>query len=138
MTTSFPSPIPQIDVDTASRAALIEHIDKLEWLLADAYPARPDILHLRRALSLTGQQARVVATLMTGKVCTYQHLVSAMATHTPADDLALHNAKVRVCQLRPILRKKRVKIETVWGVGYQIPADDLQRLRSLLSEQVAA
>ncbi|WP_027039099.1 helix-turn-helix domain-containing protein [Mesorhizobium ciceri] len=129
--------IPRIDVDTASRDRMIDHIIHLENLLSATMPQDEQITALRQKLALQPQEAKILAALMSGVICSPYHLRRAAEMPEDAEN-EKNQVSVRICALRKKLQPFGISIKSVYGTGHQIPADDVQRLRSLLSERAAA
>jgi hypothetical protein len=122
--------IPRIDVDTASREKLIAHIDELEWVLDGILPTDAAILRLRDALAITWQQAAILSALERGAVITNRHL--ALSIGRFEDELAEATVKAQICKLRKRVERFGIKINVVWGVGYQLDAACVGLVRSII------
>lgn len=128
--------IPRIDVDTASRDKLIAHIDELEYRLSMTWPTDGEILDITRAFKCPRQIASALACFLKSRVATIERLQTLCTTC--GNEPSPRHVAVLICRLRNMLRMHAVTIHVVWGRGYEISLDDVQRLRSLISERVAA
>lgn len=128
--------IPRIDVDTASREKLIAHIDDLENLLSNAYPSESDTAGYQYAFGLTPTEASILAGIAKRGRATREFLRDASFQWGDRDNIK--TIDVLMVSLRRKLAKFGIVVRSEWGVGFFISHDHLQRLRSLLTERVAA
>lgn len=128
--------IPRIDVDTASRDKLVAHIDMLEFMLEGMLPIPADIDACRRVLELSPSQAIWVAALMDGRIHSRDYFRSTSAR--VSDEAHSNSVNVLMMPVRRKLRLLGISLRNAWGVGWFLVPEDIQRLRSLLSERAAA
>lgn len=128
--------IPRIDVDTASRERLISHIDLLEYMLSSALPDLDDVEKCQRYLRLSRQQSLILGALAKGRIVTTDHLQNVAAEWNP--NVSELHIRVHINSIRKCLSRYGISVKNVFGVGYEIHPENLQRLRSLLSEKEAA
>lgn len=85
------------------------------------------------ALGLTEREAAVVAFLLgRDRLCTKNAIMDAIYSLAPETDEPMEKiVDVFVCKARRKLKPHGIAIETVWGRGYQMPADSKARLRAM-------
>jgi DNA-binding response OmpR family regulator len=125
-------PIPRIDVDTASRAKLIAHIDALEDVLSSLLPADDDISWVRHRLGLTLVESRIMVCLLNGRRHTRQKLRTA--SRYSGDEYATKTIDVLIMRIRRKLKPFGIEIKNDWGSGFYIEGESLQQLRKVLAE----
>lgn len=111
-----------LDVETASRADLIAHIDTLEAKL-NAYGEdrrQQRIGNLAHICQLERQPARIAAVLADGRVHSTYAILDHLYADRPDDAPGSQVVSVSISKLRPVLARYGVAIETRYGVGYQI------------------
>lgn len=122
--------IPKIDTDTASRDRLIEHIEELEWLFESILPEDVEIQRLRDAFAISKQRAAILAALASGRVITNQHL--ALTIGRFEEELAYGTIKAQIHFLRKSTERFGVRINVIWGVGYQLDAGNVPLIQSIM------
>lgn len=123
--------IPKINTDTASRDRLIEHVEELEWLLESILPEDVEIQRVRDAFAISKQRAAILVALASGRVITNQHL--ALTIGRFEEELAYGTIKAQICNLRKLVTRFGVRINLIWGVGYQLDADSVPLVQSILN-----
>lgn len=126
----------RLAVSTSMRGMVIAHIDNLEFILEGMLPVPSDIDVCRRVLGLSPSQAIWVAALMDGRI----HSKDFFRSTSPRVHDETHSNSVNVLMM-PVRRKLRllgITLRNAWGVGWFLVPDDIQRLRSLLSERAVA
>ena len=111
--------------------AAYERIAELEGALRGEKRKAPAALR-----GLSGQMQAVLGMLESRGEATSESLAVAISTpgRTPR---GVADVKVIVCKMRPILKPLGVEIETVWGVGYRMPATSRRALRELRRAEAA-
>lgn len=128
-------PLPRIDVDTASRAKLIAHIDNLEGMLASLLPPDDETSWVRQRLGLTLVESRIMVCLLNGRRHTRQQLRTA--SRYSGDEYETKTVDVLILRIRRKLKPHDVSIKNDWGSGFYIDADNLKRLRAVLAEVIS-
>lgn len=123
--------IPKIDTDTASRDRLIEHIEELEWLLESILPEDVEIQRVRDAFAISKQRATILVALASGRVVTNEHLCLTIGRFE--DELAPATIKAQIWHIRNATERFGVRINLIWGVGYQLDADSVPLVQSILN-----
>lgn len=126
--------IPKINTDTASRDRLIEHVEELEWLLESILPEDVEIQRVRDAFAISKQRAAILVALASGRVITNQHL--ALTIGRFEEELAYGTIKAQIHFLRKLTERFGVRINLIWGVGYQLDADSLPLVQSVIRGEV--
>lgn len=123
-----------IHIETASRAELIAHIDRLEAKL-DSYgdvEREQAMANIAAACRISPKMAKIAALLADG----LPHSKSAILDHLyfdrPDDPPEQKIIDVYICKLRTALAPFGVTIETVWGLGYRI-LDGRDALTAIMS-----
>ena len=124
------TPLPRIDVESATREQLISHIDELEFRLGELMPSEDAVLNLQLACGLPRQCALLLAALSTGRVGTREALCRAIARWS--DDIGTGSVNVVVFKARMALRPFGIGISNVWGVGYVMDAESAARVRAIM------
>lgn len=124
--------IPRIDVDTASREKLIAHIDELEFILDDLLPKEEATDALAGAFGLSPQQALILAELASGRPVRKDRLCIVIGREDDAGLGWMNPISVRVHHLRKRVERFGIKINVVWGVGYQLDASSVDLVRSII------
>lgn len=112
----------------------IEYLEAENANLRDLLTVSPDtdfIRACRAALRLTPSSAKVLQIMMFGRRTSKLAILHAYYDGNEGDrDTKLID--VQVCHVRKALKPHGVAIETVWGDGYRIAADDKSRVLSIL------
>jgi len=86
-----------------------------------------------RQLRLTKQEGKVVGALLNNKTVNREAIHYILYSDKPdADEADIKIVDVLVCKIRPKLDRFGIKIESLWGVGYQMPDDSRKRLQGLI------
>lgn len=86
------------------------------------------IVPLMRAFKLTQQEALIVARLMTRETCAKATLFAAL----PNQEVDPKIVDVFICKIRAKLKPSGIAIETLWGVGYSLPAEQKKAVRAVI------
>lgn len=121
-------------------AALRERCEALEaenaWLKAQAAP--PDTVRLLAAqLSLAAWCAPALHLLMTRQAVAREVINDLYEPIRATEESAAKRHHVAICRIRRALKPHGLRIQTIYGWGYRMPAEDRDALRAML-EQVAA
>ena len=91
-----------------------------------------------REFRLTGKEEQVVSALLERDVLSKESILSTVYNDRPNDVPDIKIVDVFVCRIRPKLEPYGIKIETVWGHGYTIPAESKAELRGMIEARKAA
>ena len=88
-----------------------------------------------RFLGLTKQESKLFGLLMARTALVTQDLaVDALYGGQP-EERDPRIVDVFICKLRKKLKRWDIKIETVWGLGFRIPALDKAKAKTIMAEQ---
>jgi len=122
--------VPSIDLDRASRDDLIRHIDDLEMRLGEVLPQAEPVRRLRTVFGLTHQQAEIVAALSDGMIHSRTQLHAACSLWSPNTGQTI--VDMQLVRVRRALGRFGIKIENVFGDGWQISTGSAARLRLVM------
>lgn len=131
-----PIEIPRIDVELASREALVNHILDLEFLLSSAVPSEVNVVRIRRRLRIKPTEARIISALLTGRVCTNEYLRTVAGISEEIDDVRGAIA-VRIHFIRKAIEKTGAKIANVYGTGFVMEPSDIKLIKEAIAEHAA-
>lgn len=89
-------------------------------------------------LGLTGSEAAVFGVLMAREVITKDHVMAALYRNSAKDEAEIKIVDVHVCKIRKKLKRFKIDIETVWGVGYRMTSAMKAHARTFYDEPQAA
>lgn len=118
----------ELNVESASRAELIAHIDQLEFLLAEMAGGQDEILRLREAFGLTVQQAHLLAFMASGRVCSRSQMLAAI--NRWKDELSDSAASVVLFRVRKKIAAHGIRVVNLFGDGWRI--DPAERVRAVM------
>ena len=122
----------RIEALEAEILRLRDRIEQLETTLGLDMPAPV-------FLGLTVHEATLFGALMRRGVMSKAQLLTAVYGGRPDGDAPeIKIIDVFVCKLRRKLSAFGIKVETVWGVWYRLPADMKARAEVLIGQAVAA
>ena len=114
-----------LDVESASRAELVAHIERLEFLLAEMAGSEEEILRLCEAFGLTLQQAHLLAFMASGRVCSRGQMLAAI--NRWKDELSDGAASVVLCRVRKKIAAHGIRVVNLFGDGWRIdPAEPVR------------
>lgn len=128
------------DYTKFSRQQLIDRIEELESVY---FPDETRALQMRRVLSLTRAEIRILGVILArpGRVAATLTILDLLYPN-PADrdrgvdahgnDRAAKTIHVIICRIRKNLAPYGLRIETVWKQGYTISVPDATKLREIL------
>lgn len=93
---------------------------------------RRRILCLRSLFDLSRAESRVLVRLMQDEAVTKEEL---RVTVTDGDPTTDRHVIVVICNLRKRLKPHGISISTLWGSGYNLPADSRAKIEQLLDGQ---
>lgn len=116
--------IPRIDVDLASRAQLIAHIDTIEARLAALAGAFAEsrVAGTAQAFGLTDLPVRLLLILADGKPHTRAALYDGIYFDLPDDGPDPKIVDIFICRIRKSFAGTGIVVTTIWGLGYQVTA----------------
>jgi hypothetical protein len=92
---------------------------------------------MRRVFNLTSTQASFLACMFRRKRMTYGALYTAIYGMRHADDQPdISMMKALACAVRKKLASHGVTIELSWGIGYEMTANSIAKLRTLLADDL--
>jgi two-component system cell cycle response regulator CtrA len=87
----------------------------------------------------TGQETKVFGILLKRELVTKVQALDALYGHLPEQDEAeIKIVDVFICRMRKKLEPFDIKIETVWGQGYRMPAASKATAQAMLDQSRAS
>lgn len=113
----------RLEVVEEENALLRERVAELERVLGITLDAPLE-------WGLTGQESRVMGALIARPLVTKDVAMAALYRDFGRDEPEPKIIDVFICKIRKKVRPFGIEIETVWGQGYRIPADQRAALAS--------
>lgn len=111
---------------------LKETISRLEGQVHALQEALTGDITPHVAFGLTPTEATIFSILVHRGKSTKTQIWNALYGLRPDDGAEMKIVDVLVCKARKKLSKFGIRIETLWGFGYAIPAESLARVREIL------
>jgi len=128
------------DPDTKTESALARENRMLrERLAAFDGDVEPQAIAIQRATTLTRTEAAILSVLLERETITNDAVLRAIYPRRTDGDMPQSGiVDVCVCKIRAKLKDAGIAIETLRGVGYQMPASSKARLRDMISAKPEA
>ena len=86
-------------------------------------------------LRLTGSEGTVLGVLMARAMATKEQIMNLVYAARIDDEPNIKVIDVFVCKLRAKLKPFDINIQTIWGRGYAMAAEEVAKVRALYPQQ---